>query len=253
MTKHFVTEKLRFFLTTPGQCPYLPGQRERKVFTSLDDAQDAIDLNDTLTNAGFRRSQRIAYRPACEACSACVSVRIPVARFSFTRRWRRVAKLNSDLTVELREAQATEEQYWLLRRYLDRRHADGGMADMTMLDYAAMVEESPVRTFLIEYRSRMTGELKAAAMTDLLGDGLSMVYSFYDPDDRRRSLGAFMIVDHVRRAAAAHLAHVYLGYWVRGSEKMDYKAQFRPLEVLGAEGWGDFEPHSGPVRPRSAP
>lgn len=240
MTKHFVTEKLRFFLTTPGPCPYLPGQRERKVFTSLDDAQSPIDLNDTLTNAGFRRSQRIAYRPACEACNACISARIPAARFALRKRWRRILAANADLTVELHEARATEEQYWLLRRYLDSRHADGGMADMTMLDYMAMVEESAVRTFVIEYRSRMTGELKAAAMTDLLADGLSMVYSFYDPDDKSRSLGAFMILDHVRRASSANLAHVYLGYWVRGSQKMDYKSQFRPLEILTPDGWRDF-------------
>jgi arginine-tRNA-protein transferase len=235
-----IHQKLRFYLTTPGGCPYLPGLRERKVFTSLEDSADPSALNDSLTQAGFRRSQRIAYRPACDRCDACVSARIPAAKFALSRQWRRVLTKNSNIRAFLRPAEATEEQFWLLRRYLDSRHLDGGMADMTMLDYASMVEETPVRTFIVEYRDRITGDLVAAALTDALSDGLSMVYSFYDPTEARSSLGSFVILDHLRKAAAAKLPYVYLGYWVRNSDKMGYKARYRPLEILTPAGWREM-------------
>ena len=239
MTRQYldIQQRLRFYLTTPGVCPYLPGLDERKVFTSLEEAADPSSLNDSLTQAGFRRSQRIAYRPACDGCNACISARIPVAEFDFARQWRRVLAKNSNLTAHLTPAKATEEQFWLLRRYLDSRHIDGGMADMTMLDYASMVEETPVRTFVIEYRDTQTGDLVAAALTDALNDGLSMVYSFYDPSEARQSVGSYVILDHIRKAAKAKLPYVYLGYWVRDSEKMGYKARFKPLEVLTPAGW----------------
>ena len=138
------------------------------------------------------------------------------------------------------EAEATREQFDLLRRYLDARHADGGMADMTWLDYVAMVEDTAVRTHLIEYRLPSPdgpGDLMACILVDVLMDGLSLVYSFYEPDLKKRSLGSFMILDHVRQARAAGLPYVYLGYWVQGSGKMDYKARFNPLEVLRFGGW----------------
>ncbi|HRO02739.1 MAG TPA: arginyltransferase, partial [Terricaulis sp.] len=151
MTKPFPTKNLRFFLTAPSPCPYLPGRRERKVFTALDGV-DATGLHDLLTNSGFRRSQNIAYRPSCEGCGACISARVPVEAFAFARRWRKIMTRNADLTRALRAPEATEEQFWLLRRYLSSRHAEGGMADMTFSDYAAMVEESAVHTHIVEYR-----------------------------------------------------------------------------------------------------
>jgi arginine-tRNA-protein transferase len=139
------------------------------------------------------------------------------------------------------EAEATMEQFELLRRYLDARHSTGGMADMTWLDYVAMVEDTAVRTHLIEYRTgsqdRGPGDLIACVLVDILHDGLSLVYSFYDPAMARRSLGSFVILDHVRQAQAASLPFVYLGYWVCGSVKMDYKSRFNPLEVLKPGGW----------------
>jgi len=229
----------QFYLTAPSPCPYLGGKEERKVFTHLV-GERAAELNDLLTHGGFRRSQSIAYRPACETCRACVSVRVVADDFRPTRSMRRVLDRNSDVVGEMRAAVPTSEQYSVFRGYLDSRHHDGGMADMTVLDYAMMVEDSHVATKMDEYRLRSAdgrGDLLAVALTDVLGDGLSMVYSFYEPDAGDRSLGTFMILDHISRARRMGLAYVYLGYWVRGSRKMDYKSRFLPQERLMAEGW----------------
>ena len=240
MTQHTPTRGLRFFLTAPSPCPYLPGKAERKVFAHLPLAGGA-GMNDTLTQVGFRRSQNIAYRPACEACAACVSARIPAADFQFSRSERRALARNADAVRHMVEAEATREQFDLLRRYLVSRHADGGMAEMTWGDYVAMVEDTTVRTHMIEYREPSTdggpGELVACALVDMLSDGLSLVYSFYEPEAQSRSPGSFIILDHVVQSRALGLPYVYLGYWVRGSEKMDYKARYRPLEVLTTAGW----------------
>ncbi len=240
MTQHFATRKLRFFLTAPSPCPYLLGREERKVFAHLP-LSDGPTVNDVLTEVGFRRSQNIAYRPACEACEACVSARIPVADYVFSRSEERTLERSADLSRHLVEAEATREQFDLLRRYLNARHAGGGMADMTWLDYVAMVEDTAVRTHLIEYRAPTgddgPGDLIGCILVDVLSDGLSLVYSFYDPALKKRSLGSFIILDHVRQARAAALPYVYLGYWVQGSGKMDYKARFDPLEVLRFGGW----------------
>jgi leucyl-tRNA---protein transferase len=234
---------LRFYLTAPSPCPYLPGRMERKVFTSLE-GPSAVQLNDSLTNAGFRRSQNIAYRPACEACDACISVRIPVSRFKFNRSWRRVLARNGDLARTRVPAIATEEQYWLLRHYLEGRHGDGGMAEMGMLDYAAMVEESRVRSHVVEYRRTSgpdRGDLMGAAIIDVMRDGMSLVYSFYDTDEPGRSLGSYIILDAVAQAIRIGLPYVYLGYWVPGSVKMDYKKRYGPLEALYAGEWTRLE------------
>ncbi len=202
---------------------------------------EGATVNDSLTQVGFRRSQNIAYRPACDGCDACVSARIPVASYPLGRSERRVLDRNADLHRHLVEAEATVEQFDLLRRYLGARHSTGGMADMTWPDYVAMVEDTAVRTHLVEYRTpsvdRGPGDLIACVLVDVLHDGLSLVYSFYDPGQARRSLGSFVILDHVEQAIPAGLAYVYLGYWVYGSVKMAYKARFNPLEVLKPGGW----------------
>ncbi len=240
MTQFVPTRQLRFFMTAIAPCPYLPGMTERKVFANLP-FSDGAHVNDELTHAGFRRSQNIAYRPACEGCDACISVRLPVPEFAPTRTQRKIISRNADLSRDLVEAEATMEQFVLLKRYLATRHPGGGMTDMTWADYVAMVEDTAVRTHLIEYRLPSTdggpGDLVAVSLTDLLSDGLSMVYSFFDPALEKRSLGVFAILDHIRQAAAVNLPFVYLGYWVEGSTKMDYKAGFRPMEVLKPLGW----------------
>jgi len=230
----------QFYLTAPSPCPYLAGKEERKVFTHLV-GERAPELNNILTHGGFRRSQSIAYRPACEGCRSCVSVRVLAREFQPTRSMRRILRRNADITTDMRQATPTSEQYSIFRAYLDSRHRDGGMADMTVLDYAMMVEDSHVETRIVEYRRAVAGrsnrELIAMALTDVLGDGLSMVYSFFEPDESARSLGTFMVLDHIARAQAMGLAYVYLGYWVRGSGKMDYKSRFLPQERLLPDGW----------------
>ncbi|MEI2734697.1 MAG: arginyltransferase [Rhodoblastus sp.] len=229
----------QFYLTAPSACPYLPGREERKVFTHLV-GRRAAQLNDALTQSGFRRSQTIAYRPACENCRACVSVRVLVDDFRPGRTMRRVLARNADMNAAYAPAQATSEQYSLFRGYVDSRHSDGGMADMSVLDFSMMVEDSHVETRLVEYRrpgADGRNELIACCLTDVLADGLSMVYSFYEPDEAGRSLGVYMILDHIERARALGLPHVYLGYWVEGSKKMGYKSRFLPQERLGMNGW----------------
>jgi arginyl-tRNA--protein-N-Asp/Glu arginylyltransferase len=246
VTQHVPTRQLRFFLTAPSPCPYLPDREERKVFAHLPLLDGAL-VNDSLTQGGFRRSQNIAYRPACEACSACASARIPVRDYVFSRSERRILAANAELARHVVEAEATMEQFDLLRRYLTTRHPGGGMADMGWPDYVAMVEDTAVRTHLVEYRApsedRGPGELIACALVDQLGDGLSLVYSFFDPLQARSSLGSFIILDHVVQAGLIEAPYVYLGYWVRGSAKMDYKARFSPIEILRANGWGLLSKH----------
>jgi leucyl-tRNA---protein transferase len=230
----------QFYLTAPSPCPYLAGKEERKVFTHLV-GERAPELNNILTQGGFRRSQSIAYRPACEDCRACISVRVIATDFRPTPSMRRIVRRNADIAAEMRIAVPTSEQYAIFRAYLDSRHRDGGMADMTVLDYAMMVEDSHIETRIIEYRLRPSNELVAIALTDVLGDGLSMVYSFFEPDQSARSLGTFMVLDHIARAQRMGLSYVYLGYWVRGSRKMDYKSRFLPQERLMPEGWARVE------------
>ncbi len=239
----------QFYLTSPAPCPYLPGRDERKVFTHLV-GKRATALNDTLTQSGFRRSQTIAYRPACEDCRACVSVRVKVDDFQPSRNMRRILDVNADLIGHATQPEPSSEQYSLFRAYLDTRHSDGGMADMSVLDYSMMIEDSHVETRVVEYRTRgidsfITGRgegpLMAVCLTDVLSDGLSMVYSYYDIAQTDRSLGTFMILEHIERARRMGLPHVYLGYWVEGSRKMAYKARFLPQERLGMQGWERVE------------
>ena len=235
----------QFYLTSPTPCPYLPGREERKVFTHLVGGR-ARDLNDVLSQGGFRRSQSIAYRPACETCRACISVRIVVDDFRPSRSFRKVLSRNSDLIGEALPPRPRSEHYSLFRTYLDVRHPEGGMATMSALDFAMMIEDTHVETSLVEYRrrgpdsgftGRGQGDIFALALTDRLSDGLSMVYSVYDPDLELRSLGTFMVLDHVERARKLGLPYVYLGYWVDGSPKMAYKARFLPQERLMPQGW----------------
>jgi leucyl-tRNA---protein transferase len=226
----------QFYLTAPSRCSYLPGKTERKVFTHLV-GENAAHMNDVLTQGGFRRSQTIAYRPACDRCQACVSVRVCVDDFHVTKSFKRVWAANGDLRGTMQDAVVTPENYQLFRNYLDSRHADGGMVKMNEGDYATMIEETHVRTRLVEYRQQGTDRLIAVALTDVLSDGLSMVYSFFDTDEAKRSLGTYMVLEHITRARKLGIPYVYLGYWVNGSAKMDYKKRFTPQERLTARGW----------------
>ncbi|WP_225204875.1 arginyltransferase [Novosphingobium huizhouense] len=236
----------RFFVTSPGPCPYLPGRSERKVFTELK-GDKADDLNDALSRIGFRRSQTVAYRPSCVDCSACVSVRVVADAFAPSASQKRIHKRNSDLVMTVCKPWSTPEQFELLQRYLSVRHPGGGMATMDEMDFADMVEHTPVKSYVIEYREPTKdgsqGRLVGACLTDHQGDGLSMIYSFYDPHhETRTGLGTYIIIDHILHAARIGLPYVYLGYWVEGSDRMQYKVRFRPMERLGRDGWTRFEP-----------
>ncbi|MGN6497251.1 MAG: arginyltransferase [Tsuneonella sp.] len=235
----------RFFVTSPAPCPYLPGRSERKVFTELK-GPHADQLNEALGRIGFRRSQTVAYRPSCLDCQACVSVRVVTQEFEASSTQKRNLKRNGGLVATECRPWATAEQFELLQRYLGVRHPGGGMAAMDEIDFADMVEHTPVSSYVVEYREpadgMRPGRLVGACLTDRQGDGLSMIYSFYDPEHEARSgLGNYIILDHIRRAAAEGLPYVYLGYWVEGSERMQYKVRFRPLERLTRDGWRRIE------------
>ncbi|MEZ5680279.1 MAG: arginyltransferase [Erythrobacter sp.] len=231
----------RFFVTSPAPCPYLPGKSERKVFTELR-GTNADELNEALGRIGFRRSQTVAYRPSCLDCQACVSVRVVANEFKPSSTQKRAFKANDDLVATECRPWATAEQFELLQKYLAVRHPGGGMTQMEETDFADMVEHTPVSSYVIEYREpgigSEPGRLVGACLTDYQGDGLSMIYSFYDPEhEDRAGLGNYIILDHIRRAADRGLPYVYLGYWVEGADRMQYKVRYRPLEKLGRGGW----------------
>lgn len=242
--RHTLLIAPQFYVTAPQPCPYLKGRMERKLFTALQ-GDNAGSLNDSLSKQGFRRSQNVLYRPSCTECSACLSARIRVDDFTPNRSQRRTLKRNADLKREANAPWATDEQFTLFRDYLDARHAQGGMVNMDIFEFAAMIEETPVQSCVVEYTQLgedggQLEELVATCLTDMLDDGLSLVYSFYDPSSTKRSLGTYIILDHIQVAREAGLPYVYLGYWVPGSPKMAYKANFAALEVYSDGVWREL-------------
>lgn len=234
-----------FYITAPQACPYLPGHYERKLFTHLTHDKPAA-LVDYLLKGGFRRSQNIAYMPYCDGCQACVSVRVVIDEFEPGRSFRRILKRNARIVSRRVAPHPTAEHYALFRSYIDSRHAGGGMADMSILDFAMMVEDSVIDTFLTEYRLRPENSLETrfsswpligVGLCDRLSDGISMVYSFYDVETAERSIGTYMILEHIEHTRRLGLPYLYLGYWIEDSPKMAYKARFMPQERLTPNGW----------------
>ncbi len=249
-----------FHVTMAQPCPYLPGKLERKLFTHL--TPDKPDqFIDKLLRNGFRRSQNVAYLPYCNDCQSCVSVRMVVDRFEPGKSFRRLLRRNTDLVARRVERKATDEQFELFNRYINTRHGDGGMAEMDHFDFTMMIEESQADTFLTEYRLRQpldgvskgqtgsdtdTGNerenpLIAVTLCDRLSDGISMVYSFFNPLQASRSLGSYMILEHVDYARRQGLPYLYLGYWIDGCRKMSYKSRFGPQQHLTPNGWLDVD------------
>ena len=228
-----------FFTTAPLPCPYIPGRLERKIVTELT-GPDAEDLHESLSRAGFRRSHSIAYTPSCPGCSACIPVRIVVEGFAPDRTMRKVLRRNEQMTAMPVNAKATAEQFRLFARYQESRHSGGDMALMGFYDYRSMIEDSTIDSFVVEFRGS-DGMLKAAILVDRMSDGLSAVYSFYDPVLSELSLGTYMILWLVEEAERQGLPYVYLGYWIAESNKMAYKARFQPLEAYSTDGWLPFE------------
>jgi arginine-tRNA-protein transferase len=224
-----------FYTTAPLPCPYLPGRTERKIVTELS-GTEAEALHERLSRAGFRRSHNIAYAPVCPGCQACVPIRVVSEDFTPDRTQRRILRANADLTVSEMPARATAEQFTLFQRYQKNRHADGDMAAMGYYDYRAMIEDTPISTGILEFRDARD-RLLGACLTDWLADGLSAVYSIFDTDEEKRSLGTFAVLWLIGRARSLGLPYVYLGYWVPESRKMAYKARFRPSEILMSGAW----------------
>jgi arginine-tRNA-protein transferase len=237
--------RLATFATTEMQpCPYLGGRDERRLFTVVH-GPGADARHEVLMQAGFRRSQNVLYRPVCPDCAACRSVRIPVARFKPSRNLTKILKRNADLDLEVLEPAFSEEHFQLFRRYIEHRHADGGMADMDRGSFRRMLESSPVTTRLLAFRDG-TGTLVAASLTDEVQSGFSGVYKYFAPEAAKRSLGTYVIMAHIAEAARRSLGYVYLGYWIERSEKMAYKARFRPLEILDGPRWRPFADTASP-------
>lgn len=226
---------VRFRHSGEMPCPYLPGRTERQLYTELSGPSARL-VFEKLSTSGFRRSHHVVYRPACPGCTACHPVRVVAREFVANRSWRRIARANADIQPSDAGLAVTDEQYALFRDYLRSRHGDGDMAKMTRGDYAAMVLTSPVETTMFEFRDGRQ-RLVGACLTDILADGLSAVYSMFDPDLAARSLGSFMVLWLIGEAKRRGLRNVYLGFWVPDSPKMDYKRRFRPLEAFGPEGW----------------
>jgi arginine-tRNA-protein transferase len=224
-----------YYVLEPNLCPYLPGRLERKLLTEISGPQ-AQGTYDVLTLAGFRRSHRFAYRPACSQCNACVPVRVVVEKFEPGKSLRRILRVNADLSIRMVPAKATAEQFALFRRYIGSRHGDGEMAGMTEVEYRTMVESSDIDTRLAEFRTPQ-GDLLAVCLLDWLADGPSAVYSFFEPGQSRRSLGTFVVLWLIDAAKSDKASHVYLGYWIEHSRKMAYKTRFRPLEGFGPADW----------------
>jgi len=235
---HSPKPSTQFFLTAEQDCPYLDGYKERKIFTAIGGVNSKL-LNDTLGKEGFRRSQNVLYRPFCKSCSACLSVRIRVKDFTHSKSQRRISKRNSNLLRKIVNTWATEEQFKLFKFYVEERHKDGGMADIDVYEFSSMIEETAIQSNVIEYFTP-EGSLSAACLTDRLDDGLSMIYSFFNPNDKQKSLGTYMVLDHLKLASELNLKYVYLGYWVKGSRKMSYKSTFSNLEVFTKGLWENF-------------
>jgi arginyl-tRNA--protein-N-Asp/Glu arginylyltransferase len=231
-----------FFATASVPCPYVPGRSERKLIVELAGRAAPAFYNE-LSRAGFRRSHRLAYRPACRSCTACVPVRIAVERFAHTRSTRRVRNANAGtdgaVTGRLLAPRASEEQFELFAAYQRSRHRDSDMAAMSYADYRGMVEDTAVRTAIVEFRDK-AGTLAAVSLIDRLDDGISAVYCFYDPAPHHRSLGTWCILWLVEECRREGLAYVYLGYWIAESPKMAYKARFPALERLAEGSWIPF-------------
>ena len=226
---------LRLFRTAPHACSYLESETASTVFVDPE-IIPSVDLLSQLSDIGFRRSGPHVYRPDCESCSACVSVRIPTHDFEPTRRFRRVLSRNSDLSVWQINSIAEESAALpLYERYVNARHQDGDMYPASREQFEAFIESPSDSTRFFGFY--LGSRLLSVAVCDQLTQGLSAVYTFFDPDESRRSLGTLAILRLVQIASANQLPYLYLGYWVKGCRKMEYKLDFRPIELLRDKKW----------------
>ena len=229
---------LPLYLSAPLPCSYLPNRLSSMLFSDPEQPMDMATYGE-LVRHGFRRSGSMVYAPRCETCTQCISVRIPVARFAPRRGQRRVLRANTG--VELRPCPAgfDAEHYALYQRYTAVRHNDGEMAKASPANYMGFLTAPWRDTEFLELR--LAGRLAGVAVTDRLADGLSAVYTFFDPELSARSLGTLAILQQIERCRELGLPHLYLGYWIRDSQKMAYKANFRPIELWVEGAWRSLE------------
>ncbi len=232
--RHAASRKLRLFRAGPHPCSYKDGQLASTLFLDPSLSMDRR-IYSRLSEIGFRRSGAHFYRPDCETCRACVPLRIPVADFAWRRRHRRIWKANSDLRAVEDNMIDDGESFALYRKYIAARHGGGDMHPATREQYRAFIRTATPDTRFAKYF--LDGELVAASVTDLLEQGLSAIYTWYEPDLPRRSLGTYSIIRQIRATLAAGLPHLFLGYWIRDCPGMDYKQDFRPLELLRDGDW----------------
>ncbi|MCR6662384.1 MAG: arginyltransferase [Luteimonas sp.] len=235
-------DNLRLFHTGDHACGYWPERVARDlVFDPNDPRLDAVYPQ--ALQWGFRRSGDILYRPHCQGCRACIAVRIPVAAFVPDRSQRRCLARNADVTARILPAERTEERLALYRRYLVHRHPAGGMDTHGASEFDQFLIGRWAQGRFLELRSK--GRLLAVAVTDLAPRAMSAVYTFYDPDELQRGLGTLAILKQIEWAAREHREHLYLGYWISGHDKMDYKRRFKPLERFDGRQWRRFDATSG--------
>ncbi|EHK69335.1 MULTISPECIES: arginyltransferase [Pseudomonadaceae] len=226
--------RLKFYATQPHACSYLPNEQATTLF--LDPSQPMNgQIYAELSELGFRRSGDHLYRPHCQLCKACVPARIPVARFRPSRKQNRVLKRNLDIKVSRCDPGFTEERYQLYARYISERHADGDMFPPSRGQFSTfLVSNLPYAFF---YEMRVEDRLIGIAVTDVLPNGMSAVYTFYDPSEEKRSLGVFGILWQIAESRRLGLDAVYLGYWIKGCRKMSYKTEYRPIELFVNQRW----------------
>jgi leucyl-tRNA---protein transferase len=224
----------QFFLTPPHPCGYLADRDARTLFV---DPRENIDLTTyaALTRIGFRRSGSHLYRPYCDACNACIPTRVPVLDFRWSRRFRRIRRRNRDIEVALREPVCNATNYDLYARYIRARHAEGGMYPPTPAHFRSFLMSEWSNSSFLSLSLR--GHLVGIAVIDRVMDGLSAIYTFFDPDYRERSLGVFAVLAQIEYCATNDIPYLYLGYWIRDCPKMSYKIDYRPIELLISNRW----------------
>ncbi|POZ60900.1 arginyltransferase [Chromobacterium alticapitis] len=225
---------IHFYATAPYPCSYLPDRQARSQVAIPAEAIDS-GVYSQLVRLGFRRSGFYTYRPYCDTCQACIPVRLPVEQFQPNRTQRRVWKRGSEMSARWMPLSFDAEHYALYRLYQQTRHAGGGMSEDDAQQYSEFILKSGVDSHLVEFR--LGGELKMVSLVDKLADGLSAVYTFYDPEDAQMSLGVYNVLWQVEQARALGLGYVYLGYWIRECRKMSYKSGYHPLQMLRAGRW----------------